>query len=388
VSSWLLVAGDFTPFGGMDGANYALARHLGGADGAAGVCLVTHRASADLHALPRVTIDTVARPFGSHALGSALLARAGARAWRRLSRLSSSGVQAIVNGGNCRVPAAINWVHYVHAAYRPAITSSPAHRVKARFMHRRDADAERTALREARLIICNSRRTSRDVIECVGVDPARVAVVYYGTDPDRFSPVSDAGRAAAKTALGFDAGRPLFGFVGALGDRRKAFDTLFSAWTELCGDRRWEASLLVIGTGRELTAWQHRAQDAGLAGRIHFAGFRRDVPELLAALDVLVHPARYEAYGLAPHEAICRGVPALVSASAGVAERYPAELSDLLIDDADDAAELRHRLLMVCSERSRFQSVVQTLGATLRARTWDHMAADIVLAAGEAALVR
>ena len=40
-----------------------------------------------------------------------------------------------------------------------------------------------------------------------------------------------------------------------------------------------------------------------------------------------MHPARYEAYGLAVHEALCRGLPALVSASAGVAERYPADLA-------------------------------------------------------------
>jgi glycosyltransferase involved in cell wall biosynthesis len=194
--------------------------------------------------------------------------------------------------------------------------------------------------------------------------------------------VTGAARAAAKAALGFEDGQPLFGFIGALGDRRKAFDTLFSAWAGLCRDRGWDANLLVIGTGRELTTWQRRAKDAGVAGRIRFAGFRRDVPELLAALDVLVHPARYEAYGLAPHEAICRGVPALVTASAGVAERYPAELSDLLITNADDTAELRDRLMMVCAERARFQPAVLTLGATLRARTWDVMAGEIAAAAG------
>src|SRR5262249_18360106 len=152
------------------------------------VHLVTHRASPDLRAQPHVTVHDVARPFGSHALGSALLARAGARTWRDLS---SDGVRAIVNGGNCRVPDAINWVHYVHAAYRPTVSSSPADRVKARIVHRRDVDAERHALREARVVICNSVRTKRDVVEYVGVEPSRVAVVYYGSDPDRFSPVSD-----------------------------------------------------------------------------------------------------------------------------------------------------------------------------------------------------
>ena len=41
----------------------------------------------------------------------------------------------------------------------------------------------------------------------------------------------------------------------------------------------------------------------------------------------MVHPARYEAYGLGVHEAICRGLPAIVSAGAGIAELYPADAS-------------------------------------------------------------
>jgi len=378
VKSWLLVAGDFTPLGGMDAANHALARYLAVSNPETDVHLVTHRASPDLHALPRMTVHEVRRPFGRHALGSSLLARAGVRVW---TQLRPQGVQAIVNGGNCPIPGAVNWVHYLHAAYRPANAVSTLQRAKGALVRHRDLAAERSALRDARLIICNSRRTSDDVVAHIGVDPSSVTVVYYGSDPERFSPTTDAGRAAAKTSFGFACGRPLFGFVGALGDRRKAFDTLFSAWTELCRDRRWEANLLVIGTGSELPTWQRRATEAGLGDRIHFAGFRRDVPELLAALDVLVHPARYEAYGLAPHEAICRGVPALVSASAGVAERYPAELSDLLIHDVDHVAELRDRLAMVCRERSRFQPAVLGLGAALRARTWDEMARDIAVAA-------
>ena len=54
------------------------------------------------------------------------------------------------------------------------------------------------------------------------------------------------------------------------------------------------------------------------------------MPTVFAACDLLIHPARYEAYGLAVHEALCRGLPALVSATAGVAERYPEDLGQLL----------------------------------------------------------
>ena len=64
------------------------------------------------------------------------------------------------------------------------------------------------------------------------------------------------------------------------------------------------------------------------------------MPSIFAACDLLIHPARYEAYGLAVHEALCRERPAIVTASAGVAERYPSDLSQLLLHDPDSADEL------------------------------------------------
>ena len=54
--------------------------------------------------------------------------------------------------------------------------------------------------------------------------------------------------------------------------------------------------MIVVGQGAELPAWRRRATEAGVGHRIRFAGFRTDVPQILAALDGLVHPARYEAY--------------------------------------------------------------------------------------------
>ena len=51
---WAIASGDFTPLGGMDRANYALARHLAG-DGA-DVHLVAHRVWPDLASLAGVTV--------------------------------------------------------------------------------------------------------------------------------------------------------------------------------------------------------------------------------------------------------------------------------------------------------------------------------------------
>jgi glycosyltransferase involved in cell wall biosynthesis len=379
VKPWLVVAGDFTPLGGMDVANLALARHL--AQRGDEVHVVAHRVWTDLAQLPGVVVHHVWRPLGRHLLGSPLLAREGQRVW---NGLRSRGARAVVNGGNCALADA-NWVHYLHAAFAPAVGGSPARRAKQAFTHERDMAHERRALRGARVVICNSERTRRHVVEWHGLDDRRVHVVYYGSDAERLAPVDAPERRAARETLGWPLDRPVVGFVGALGDRRKAFDTVFSAWMALCRTRDWDADLAVVGAGAELPRWRECADESGLGDRIRFLGFRDDVPFILSALDGFVHPARYEAYGLSVHEAVCRGIPAIVSSSSGVAERYPTTLQQLLVVNPDDPGELVERLRYWRGNHDRLAEAVRPLSAALRSRTWDVMASELVHTVEQAA---
>jgi glycosyltransferase involved in cell wall biosynthesis len=134
--------------------------------------------------------------------------------------------------------------------------------------------------------------------------------------------------------------------------------------------------------GAELETWKARAARELPEGRVRFLGFRRDMPTVFAACDLLIHPARYEAYGLAVHEALCRGLPALVSATAGVAERYPADLGQLLLQDPASATELTARLSAWRADEGIAERVAD-FAARLRARTWDHMAREIADLRGE-----
>jgi glycosyltransferase involved in cell wall biosynthesis len=372
VTDWLVVAGDFVRHGGMDRANLELARYL--ADRGQ-VTLVAHRVDADLAAHPNVAVRRAARPFGRHILGEPFLARAGRRAARSAGR-------AVVNGGNCRW-GDVNWVHCVHAAFPPTSASGPVRRLKARWDHARARRAEQRALLEARLVICNSHKTATDVVDRIGVRPDRVRVVYLGVEAARFPPISPDQRRAARERLGF-VDRPWVGFVGQLGNRIKGFDTLFNAWVGLCRSPGWDANLVVVGAGPELSAWVDRAAAAGLADRVRFLGFRTDMPNVLAACDVVVHPARYDAYGLAVHEALCRGLPVIVSAAAGVAERYPADLTDLVLADPEDSAELADRLRHWRANADALTGRVRPFADELRRRTWADMARefhDLVLIA-------
>ena len=230
----------------MDAANHALAAFLARrAD--AEVHLVGHSVSPDLAMAPRVRIHNVPRPFDSHRLGQPLLRSAAERLQRRLG-----AVRSIANGGNADL-ADVNWVHYVHAAYEPR---SARRRALGAITHRHNLRHETASLGRARLVICNSHRTAADITRLKGVEPERIRVVYYGIDPIRFAQIVPDERVQARRRLSLPDGRLTALFVGALGDRRKNFDTLFDAWRTLCGSADWDVDLVVAGTGAELPAWK------------------------------------------------------------------------------------------------------------------------------------
>lgn len=371
--AWLVAAGDFVTTGGMDAANHALASYL--ARSGRETHLVAHRVAGDLADLPGIHVHPVPRPFGSHLLGFPLLARVAVHEWNQAAR-GGRRVMALANGGN--FGGAATWLHYVHAAYHPPIAGQPLRRIVQRAAAGKARRDERAVTARAGVVIANSQLTARHAVELLGADPQRVHVVYYGADAGRFHPPSPDERAEARRALGVAGDAPVLVFVGALGDRRKGFDTLFRAFTGLAAEPGWEGTLLVAGAGGELEEWKRRVTAAGMERRVRFLGFQPDVRRVLFAADAMVAPTRYEAYGLAVQEAICCGLPAIVSRAAGVAERIPAPLDALLLDDPGDADELAARLRGWVSGLDRYRAAALELSGALRAWTWDHMAARIV----------
>ena len=372
---WVLVAGGFHRNGGMDKANFALAEYL--VEQGIKIHIVCHIADPSLAQNPLVTLHRVSRPAGSYLLGKPMLDFCGRRVARKVMQ-EWPDAKVVVNGDNCLWPG-INWVHYVHNAWNPRLPKGPfwfrlKHAISGWLARRR----ERTAARTARVLITNSDRTSRDVIELLGAKAERVRTVYLGAESE-WGPIRSEERAQNRRALEIPEARPVAIFVGSLGfDNRKGFDILLKAWIELCAGQTWDVDLLVAGNGSALPMFQEIISRNKLNGRVRIMGFSDRVQDLLAAADLLVSPVRYEAYGLNVQEAICRGVPAIVSAGAGVAERYGPELAPLLLDDPENVDELVQKLLSWRSNMALWTIRFQQLAEELRAYGWREMAAQIV----------
>ena len=408
--TWVVVAGDFAVGGGMDRANLALAEGL--ADRARPNRLVTHhvqwRRTTDPSPVTRVW--RVSRPRGSHLLGSPLLDQAG----RWATAAARPHAVVVVNGGNCLVRRPdLNWVHYLHRAWNPEDRddtfpdhdpNTPPRRLHAAHLAKRRIarwlflDLERRALAPRRisdgprLVVVNSQRTRTDLLTHYSLDPDRVRVVYYGIDADRFHPVPAETRVRLRQELAasigpsahLDPARPWVLFVGALGDHRKGLDRIFNAF-EMLGES-WDAQLLIIGRRPpHLPPLSLSTPRLDRSQTVVELGYRADVPDLMAAADLLVSPTRYEAYGLNVHEAICAGLPAIVSRSAGVAERYDelgGEVAEALrpyrLDEPRDPHALASALEHWRANLDQARQGFTPLSEHLRKRSWDDCAADLI----------
>lgn len=112
-------------------------------------------------------------------------------------------------------------------------------------------------------------------------------------------------------------GEPLSIAIGRLVPA-KGFDLLLSAWRTLPGH------LVIIGSGKEENALRAQAENHPDRARIHFVGYRSDIPVWLHAADLLVMPSRREGFPYTLIEALHAGLPVIASDFPGAADFLPA----------------------------------------------------------------
>lgn len=100
----------------------------------------------------------------------------------------------------------------------------------------------------------------------------------------------------------------------------KGHEFLFKALPSVIAQVARPVRLLVVGTGPFEGDYRRQVHDLGLDDVVTFTGFRRDIPDLMAAADLMVLPSLAEAFGLALTEAIYLGTPVLATRVGGIPE--------------------------------------------------------------------
>jgi glycosyltransferase involved in cell wall biosynthesis len=124
------------------------------------------------------------------------------------------------------------------------------------------------------------------------------------------------------------------------------------------------ATLLLAGDGPERGACEALADELGIRHQVRFLGNRNDVPELLAASDLLVMPSQPEGLGLAAIEAMALGKPVVAFNWGGLRDVVTDGVDGRLVqpDDQEAFADAvvgllaDNRLLAACGERAAIAS--------------------------------
>jgi len=125
---------------------------------------------------------------------------------------------------------------------------------------------------------------------------------------------------------------------------------------------------------------QAQAAALGLGERLHWAGFRRDMPQVLAAADVVVHcSVKPEPFGRVIIEGMAAGRPVVASALGGAAEIIT-HGQDGLLTPAGDAAALAEALLHLLADRTARDRLGQAARRTAARRYQVQAQATAVLA--------
>lgn len=194
-------------------------------------------------------------------------------------------------------------------------------------------------------VVCVSRSVADFYTRRARIPAEKIAVIPNGIDVESYSDVPPADLAA----VGLPARRQAIVYVGRL-HAQKGLDWLLRLMPQVFSHLP-DCDLLLVGQGPEGPRLERLVRSLGIQDRVHFAGWRSDVPQILRASRLLVLPSRWEGMPNVVLEAMASGLPVVSTRAEGVMELlgeaaeeqtvaagdrdgFVSKLFDLLGDDA------------------------------------------------------
>lgn len=203
-------------------------------------------------------------------------------------------------------------------------------------------------------------KENREFYEHFGVPPEKLHFAPYAVDNERYFREAEslmADKNLLKKNLGIDEGGAVILFVGKLSEKKrpldllKAYEILLKSWE---GDTK--PALVFVGDGLLRNELERRVAERGLT-KVYFAGFKNqlELSSYYAIADVFVLPSGAgETWGLVVNEAMCFGLPVIVSDMVGCRADLVSQGENGLVFPLGDSGMLaKHLSEMLRNEGAR-----------------------------------
>ncbi|MBD2246674.1 glycosyltransferase family 4 protein [Nostoc sp. FACHB-888] len=275
-----------------------------------------------------------------------------------------------VNGAINLAAADVNAVHFVHSSW----LRSPVHISR----NRRDlyglyqwlftafnARWEKQAFQKAQVVVAVSEKVAQELVN-IGVSRSRIRVIVNGVDLEEFAPGE-----SNRQKLGLPGNVTLALFAGDIRTPRKNLDTVLHALVKVP-----DLHLVVVGHTQN-SPFPELAASLGLSDRVHFVGYRRDIPQIMQAVDLFVFPSRYEACSLVLLEALSSGLPVITATATGGGELVTPECG-IVLPDSDDINALAVALISLVSSPTLVKQMGKAARSVAERHSWTTMAKTYV----------
>lgn len=207
--------------------------------------------------------------------------------------------------------------------------------VQSRAVRRAYVELERAAARITDRLICVAEADrARGLAEGIGHE-GQYVVLRSGIEPAAYMAPPGV-RERVRAELGFVGDEVVVGAIGNLKPQKAPLDLVAAARLAVQRDRR--VRFIVAGDGPLRAETERAIAAGGLQGVVRLLGWREDVPELLAAMDLFLLTSRFEGLPRAALQAIAASVPVIATDTGGISEIVHDAESGYLVGVGDVAA--------------------------------------------------
>lgn len=196
------------------------------------------------------------------------------------------------------------------------------------------------------LIIAISQGVKRALVKS-GLDSSMIKVVPSGID---YTPFEEAASSDyLRQELSFSPDDFLVGIVAHLADH-KGHKYLIDA-SRILRDKAPRIKIIIVGDGPLQLELNRQAKETQVEDMVFFLGFREDIPQILASLDLFVLSSKLEGMGTSIMDAMACRLPVVATEVGGIPEVVVNEKTGLLVPPKKPAA-LADAILRIYENRT------------------------------------